>query len=243
MEFSLAKQNQLFQQERCVFEHGQEIEDQYGRYYLIEEDHPIEKAPISLLTDFATDTAASEENHEQSELKHMVFLDIESTGLRSEYPLFLIGLLFVKEDKLVLKQLLARHPAEERGVLQAAVDVVNSFSVLVTYNGKKFDIPYIENRLAIHGMPYRFSHFHIDLLWYARRHYRDRLPNCRLATLEEHVLQMKREGDIPGSEIPNVYRRFVKTQNPQMMQGILHHNALDLLSLQKLLFLTGNRRE
>jgi uncharacterized protein len=94
-----------------------------------------------------------------------------------------------------------------------------------------------------HTIGYCFKQFHIDLLWHARRHYGDRLPNCRLVTLEEHILHMHRVDDVPGYQIPDLYRRFVRKQDARMLLGILEHNALDLISLSRLMFLVGPRRD
>jgi uncharacterized protein YprB with RNaseH-like and TPR domain len=96
-------------------------------------------------------------------------------------------------------------------------------------------MPYIESRMAYYGVMFRWQQFHIDLLWHARNLYRGVLPNCRLVTLEENILLQRRQDDVPGSRIPEVYRSFVRKQEPALMRGILEHNALDLISLHKLL--------
>ncbi len=38
-------------------------------------------------------------------------------------------------------------------------------------------------------------------------------------------------GDIPGEEIPAAYHHFVRTGDARDMLTVLHHNALDLLTL------------
>jgi uncharacterized protein YprB with RNaseH-like and TPR domain len=72
---------------------------------------------------------------------------------------------------------------------------------------------------------------HCDILHHARRRWRRSLPNCKLQTLERYVCHRCRQGDIAGSEIPWTYHRFVKTGRASEMQSILHHNAIDLLTL------------
>ncbi|HHW55515.1 MAG: ribonuclease H-like domain-containing protein [bacterium] len=165
----------------------------------------------------------------------LVFLDIETTGLWCSQPLFLVGILYWREGHFTLKQFLARHYREERALLAALLAELPAFQVVVTYNGKKFDIPYIEGRTVAHGLYYRFEHEQLDLLYHARRCYRGLLPNCRLVTVEEGLLNLAREDDIPGHQIPQVYHHFVQTQEPPLMKKILEHNAQDLFSLAHLL--------
>jgi len=61
------------------------------------------------------------------------------------------------------------------------------------------------------------------------------LPNCKLQTLESHLCQRVRHGDIPGSEIPDAYHAYVRTQDAWQMVQVLHHNLLDLVTLADLM--------
>ena len=165
----------------------------------------------------------------------IVYLDIETTGLWSTQPLFLVGLLFYQQGQLKSRQLLARTLQEEKPLLAGLIEELERFALIITYNGRNFDIPYIENRTVAHRLFYRSFHEQIDLLYHARRHFRGVLPDCRLVTLEEHLLGKKREGDIPGYLIPATYYRFVRTRDPQLLTGILAHNRDDLLAMEGML--------
>ncbi|MGI5839512.1 MAG: ribonuclease H-like domain-containing protein [bacterium] len=167
----------------------------------------------------------------------IVFLDIETTGLWASLPLFLVGLLMRRDGKLVYKQLLARRPDEEKALLAYLMDELSHYSLLVTFNGRKFDVPYIEGRAVEHRLFYRCPLEQIDLLYHARRHYRGVLPDCRLVTLEEHLLGLRRKDDVPGSQIPERYFRFTRTQEAALLEDILQHNVLDLASMARLFYL------
>lgn len=171
----------------------------------------------------------------------IVFLDIESTGLWASQPLFLVGLLMRRGGRLVFKQLLARRLDEEKALLAYLISELKRYSLLVTFNGKQFDIPYIEGRTVEHRLFYRCALEQIDLLHHARRHYRGVLPDCRLVTLEEHLLGLKREGDIPGHLIPERYFRFAKTQEAALLEDILQHNVLDLMAMARLFYLVQEK--
>ena len=68
-------------------------------------------------------------------------------------------------------------------------------------------------------------------------------PNCRLATVEDRLLGRPRVDDLPGSEAPAAWRRFLLTGETEGVRRVLTHNARDLVSLahalQQLLALDG----
>ncbi len=76
--------------------------------------------------------------------------------------------------------------------------------------------------------------FHIDLLHHSRRRWKKGLPNCKLQTLERFICGRRRTDDIPGSEIPAAYHDYVRSKDALQMRSILHHNALDLITLVQL---------
>lgn len=174
-------------------------------------------------------------------LDEVVFLDIETTGLSSTCPLFLVGMLRLSssEDGLELTQVLARDYDEEAAVLKRTCGDILGAKAIVTFNGKSFDVPFIRKRLDYFGMDEMeeggFSACVVDLLHQARRRYSEVLPNCKLTTLEEMVLRRPRHDDIPGDLIPAIYSEFVQTQDFSIVLPIIQHNEADLLSLAALL--------
>ena len=176
-------------------------------------------------------------------LRDMLLLDLETTGLSSS-PLFLIGTLHVKGDGFVLRQLLARTYAEEQSVISAFAREMGSKPVLVSFNGKSFDVPYLRARAAATGVPVPETAGHLDLLHAARRVYRGVLPDCRLETLERYVCQRRRTEDIAGHLIPEAYHHFVRTGNAIDLGRIISHNAWDLVTLLDLMLrLAGKTRQ
>ncbi len=166
--------------------------------------------------------------------RRMLFLDIETCGLTSA-PVFLVGLCHIGDRNLVLRQLFARDYAEERALLAEVERILGEFDFLVTYNGKTFDIPFLRHRAVHHRMPFETSIPHLDLLWMVRRRWRDRLPDCKLKTLEWRVLRRLRAGDIDGSEIPGAYHEYVKHGQPHRLLPVFHHNLLDVVAMAELL--------
>ena len=114
---------------------------------------------------------------------------------------------------------------------QAFLKTCSNRKLLVSFNGKSFDVPYITARAAANGIPCMINLAHFDLLHECRRVWKDVLPDCKLQTLERYVCGRHRYGDIPGAEIPDAYHAFVRTGNASQIADILRHNMLDLITL------------
>ncbi|MEX2118745.1 MAG: ribonuclease H-like domain-containing protein [Pirellulales bacterium] len=188
--------------------------------------------------------------------RDVLFLDLETCGFAGS-PIFLAGVVYQDERELVLEQLLARDYTEERALLAALGELARSRPVLVTFNGKSFDWPMVRDRSAYHrlGVGDESSNrngdghgpsvsgpagpVHCDLLHHARRRWRRRLPNCKLQTLERFLCRRLRRDDISGSRIGQEYHYFVRSGDARSMQVILHHNALDLITLVELAMLVS----
>ena len=165
----------------------------------------------------------------------LLFIDLETTGFTSGTPLFLAGLLLYENENLVVRQLLARDYSEEPHVLSHLAELTDRSRVFVSFNGKSYDLPFVRDRLVFHGIESDLQKAHVDILHHARRLWGKELPNCKLQTLERAICRRFRYGDIPGVEIPDAYHHFVQTQNATQLRDILHHNALDLITMAELL--------
>ncbi len=165
-----------------------------------------------------------------------LFLDLETCGLAGS-AIFLVGLIRVSAGQLRLEQLWARSHAEEAGVIGALREIADGCDMLITFNGKSFDWPQVRDRATLHtrmvdGVIKSLDH--LDLLHHARRRYQKRFGDCKLQTLERYVCGRIRTGDLPGARIPAVYAEYVRTADSSLVRPILHHNALDLVTLLQL---------
>ena len=165
----------------------------------------------------------------------VVFVDLETTGLGMT-PLFLIGALSWQGGELVARQYLARDYSEEAAATALFMNLAHDKRLLISFNGKSFDWPFLRLRAAVNAVPCLLSFAHFDLLHECRRIWRHALPNCKLQTLEQHVCgRPRRTGDIPGQDIPQAYHDFVRTGNAAQMAQIIQHNLLDLVTMAELL--------
>jgi uncharacterized protein YprB with RNaseH-like and TPR domain len=164
------------------------------------------------------------------------FLDTETTGLAAGSCAFLIGVGSIcssgDASGFRLRQFFLRDYADEASMLSRLSEYLAQFDVLITYNGKSFDQPLLEGRYHVARAAHPFGRLpHLDLLFGARRLWKLRLESCRLVDLENQILGVEREGDLPGEMIPYCYLEFLRTRQAFELIPIFHHNALDILSL------------
>ena len=166
-------------------------------------------------------------------LGDVMFLDLETTGLGSS-PLFLIGTMVWADDCLLVRQYFARDYSQERAAVSMFLQAMAGKTLLVSFNGKSFDLPYVRVRAAATGLAFNIQAAHMDLLHISRRAWGHSLSDCRLQTLERIICGRLRTGDIPGNLIPQAYHDYVRTGNATQMADCLRHNMLDLVTLADL---------
>ncbi len=162
------------------------------------------------------------------------FIDIETMGLFGR-PVILIGIAQISQDQLISTQYLIRSISEECAVLTAVNEALSDACVLVSFNGRSFDLPYIQDRMCYYGLPLLPEMLHIDLLHPSRRMWKKEYHDCRLSTLEEKYLGVNRQVDIPGMLVPGWYQVYLKKENPGPLVPIVAHNRQDIISLAYLL--------
>ncbi len=171
-----------------------------------------------------------------------LFLDTETTGLAggAGTMVFLCGTArFLEDGSLLFRRWFLKSPGGERAFLEGILGDLSRASVLVTFSGKSFDRHRLADRLAFHGMDEAVRRMtHLDLLHSARRVYRKRLPDVRLRTLEERLLEVFRGDDLPGAECPRLYLDWLRGHAVDL-EPVFRHNELDVLSLVTLLARLG----
>jgi hypothetical protein len=135
----------------------------------------------------------------------------------------------------VLTQYFARDYAQEAALLAQFADLLPRVNLLVSFNGKAFDWPFIRDRMVYHRLRFHASFEHLDLLHLSRQRWRGQLPNCQLKTLERYLCGRWRNGDIPSHEIPQRYHSYVREQDARLIAPVFHHNRLDLITMIELL--------
>jgi uncharacterized protein YprB with RNaseH-like and TPR domain len=219
---------------------GQEVTTPHGSHFETErlwESHRRHGSiDISALQELPHDLldALSAGAIRDSDPTRWAFLDTETTGLAggSGTYAFLIGVGRITSKGFHLRQFFMREQAEEASLLHRLAEYLGEFETLVTYNGKIYDQPLLETRYRLaRSKPPFGSLEHMDLLFGARRLWKLRFDSCRLVELENQILGVEREGDLPGEMIPYVYFDYLRTREVWRIVPILHHNAIDILTL------------
>jgi len=169
-------------------------------------------------------------------LKVGVF-DIETTGLSpASSRLILSGFLIEGDLGPVLTQYFAESLEDEALVLKATLETLDTLDVVVTYNGKGFDIPFVDTRSK--NMPHRPFPYNLDLYSVVRKYspIRQYLPNLKQKTLEDFLgLWENRLDEISGGESAALYMDYLVHRDPALEEKILLHNRDDVIQLYRLL--------
>ncbi|MFQ6122949.1 MAG: ribonuclease H-like domain-containing protein, partial [Dehalococcoidales bacterium] len=148
----------------------------------------------------------------------VAFVDIETTGLFFDVDIItLIGLFNGLETKVFIRGINLEEFAQE----------IRKYSVIVTFNGKRFDVPFIRRSLT--DLPDHQAH--IDLLYPLKKlGYRGGLKSI------EAQLGIEREGalrEVDGFVAVLLWREYQRG-NPAALDTLVRYNLEDVVNLQYL---------
>ena len=147
----------------------------------------------------------------------IAYLDIETTGLGEDSHITAIAFYDGKQTRTYV-----------HGVnLEQFADDILGTQLLVTYNGRCFDVPIIERELRI-----KLPRAHIDLrLVLIALGFKGGLKRC------EHALGLMR-GDLEGVDgayASVLWHEHLRSGNPAALETLLAYNVADVLGLEVLL--------
>ena len=193
----------------------------------VESRYPCEPLPARMPLAFA-------KREDDVATADVLFFDTETTGLAggTGTRAFMIGAARWTDAGLHVRQWYLTAMAAERDLLAAFAGVLAPGTVLASYNGRSYDAPLLAARYRLARMANPLPACdHVDLLHPVRRRYRGRWENCRLATIERRVLGIVREDDLPGSEAPAAWLRYLRGGSARDLRRVADHNRQDLVSL------------
>ncbi len=151
------------------------------------------------------------------------YLDIETTGLSSlgNY----ITTIAIYDGKSIFHYVKGDN-------LEDFKEDIKKYKVIVTYNGKCFDIPFIENHLKI-----KMNHAHIDLRYVLKSlGYTGGLKGC-----ERQLGVDRNELDgINGYFAILLWNDFKKNKNQKALETLLAYNIQDVVNLETLMVISYN---
>lgn len=165
--------------------------------------------------------------------------DTETSGLSngSGSFIFMLGLGYFEGDRYTVDQLILPDLSAEKAFLRQTELIFSRFPILLSYNGKSFDIPMLQSRLNYYMFPdFTKEIAHCDLLKITRRYWKPLLGGVRLADIEQYVLKLKRgDEEVPGYLAPELYRDYLRENDASYISGIAYHNQIDVVSLSAFL--------
>lgn len=145
--------------------------------------------------------------------------DIETGGLSAQYyPVLMLGLAYPHEGHWAIELHLCEHPSEEPLLLQVWNQAIHRYHVFLSYNGRSFDLPYLQRRSEKHALPIALpKERHIDL------YIKGRLKE------QEKKAGFERTDTLSGADWVKLHRTFVSEKLPSQKEALLRHNEEDLL--------------
>ena len=161
------------------------------------------------------------------EFKDMTaYLDIETTGLGGPGDIITTIALYDGQD--------IKHYVNGVNLNDFKNDIMQ-YGIIVTYNGKTFDVPFIENFFGI-----SISHAHLDLRYILYSlGYSGGLKSC------ERQLGIGRTGrlaDVDGFFAVLLWNDYKKTGNEKSLETLLSYNIEDAVNLEYLMVEAYNRK-
>ena len=177
-------------------------------------------------------------------------LDIETTGLSPATSKFILGGLFNLQTN-TMHQIFAENRGEEKEALKAFYAELSELDMVITYNGKHFDMPFIEKRMRACGIKETCAEsvsiapalpYNLDIYLVVNGHspIKKLVPNLKQKTVESYMgLWQSRTDEISGAESVELYNRYEKTGSSELEAKILLHNCDDVLQLTRLIKVLG----
>jgi len=229
---------------------GEEVVNQQGRFFyartLYPGTHLHGEYPLNLIQKSTNDIFAQMGKNallKDADIRKALFLDTETTGLAGGVGTvpFMIGLGRFTGDGFLVEQMFMRDYREEAAVLAEFRKRLDHAGMLISYNGRAYDMNVLASRMTLARMPLSGTDLpHLDLLHTARRLWRRRIGDCSLSNIEQQILGFRRENDVPGFLIPGLYFEYIRTGAARELAPVFMHNRFDIVSLAVLAGLAGH---
>jgi uncharacterized protein len=164
----------------------------------------------------------------------VAYLDTETTGLNGGAGTYVFAAAVARpiDCGLRLAQLFLPQPGLEAAFLHRLREELDAADGLASFNGSSFDLPVLRGRWVMARMPGELaSPPHVDLLTLVRALYRHRMESCTLRMVEERLLGYERDDPIAGALVPDAYFAYLQRGSSPMLEAVLEHNRLDVISL------------
>jgi uncharacterized protein len=165
---------------------------------------------------------------------NVAYIDTETTGLSGGTGTLVFAAAVARpiDCGLRLAQVFLAQPSMEPAFLHALSEELQPATALAGFNSGSFDLPILRTRWVMARMGGDLRHpRHVDLLTLVRSLYRHRMESCTLRTVEERLLGYERDDPVAGVLAPDAYLAFMRGRGSPLLEMVLEHNRLDVISL------------
>lgn len=172
---------------------------------------------------------------DQTVVPKVGFLDIETSNLDANFGIILTYAIKEQATGDILcdsinKEDIARYAPDKSDVrvVQNLVEDIQSFDKVVTYYGKRFDIPFIRTRALVDGIPFPYfgSIKHDDVYFWAK--FKLKLNSNRLDVVARTLF-----GETEKNHIEYKYWVGGTRGDEESLEYILDHNVRDVEELKR----------
>lgn len=149
----------------------------------------------------------------------VAFVDIETTGL-SKYTnkITTIGIFDGKTPKIYIRN----------QDLDQAIDKLKEFDIIVTFNGKTFDIPFIEEHFQE-----KLNCIHLDLRYLLKEF--DLSGGLKKIEIALGISRPEEVADINGFQAVQLWKRYENYNDFSALEKLIKYNIEDIINLKTLL--------
>lgn len=173
--------------------------------------------------------------------------DIETTGLYPKHDkIILIGYVHIRpdSDSGELVQFFAETSDEEENILYEALRDISDTDILITFNGRSFDVPFLTTRCQKYSIQSK-NIFNLDLYQLVRNYstLKNVIGSLSQKSMEGFMqIEHLRADEISGGESINLYNKYTDQESlsyksETLLNKILLHNKDDVMQLTRLISL------
>jgi len=152
------------------------------------------------------------------------YVDIETTGLSPQNNrITMIGIYNGTETKTYI-----------RGInLEEALFELGKYKQLITFNGARFDLPFIEHEFSV-----TFNHIHIDLMYPLKKiGYSGGLKKIEVSL---GMIRSDETAGITGLDAVRLWNKYERG-NSEALETLIKYNTEDVVNLEKIIQMTHPR--
>jgi len=160
------------------------------------------------------------------------FMDLEATALDADVG-YLVGGGFM-DEKGRFRWFYADVPSKEKETLSLIIEYLARHHIVFTWNGSKFDLPFLATRSVKHNLRAELVYrpTHLDLAEFIRNYFKLSFVNLYHVA---RFLNIAKDVSVEGIDVPSLYLKAIKNDKRAAMR-IKNHCRDDLEVLRNIYF-------